>query len=154
MKTRKTILFVILTLGVLLFLTNCASIKIPLPTDNIDELLGTWVNPDYDGLLSSNYAGKVIVKEDGTAAYYDFIKGGNPGTVELFDVKEKWTDRKGAVYFKINAIVIGRQDENYLIKVESDRKTLEMLVASRMDLLPSGMDIDAPYCTYWVWYRQ
>jgi len=154
MKTIKIVLAIATSLGVLLFLGTCATTRTPLPTDNIDELLGTWVNPDYDGLLSSNDAGKVIVKEDGTAAFYDFIKGGNPGWVEPLDVKEKWTDRKGAVYFKINAKVIGRGEENYLIKIGSDRKTLEMLVASRMDLLPSDMDIDAPYCTYWVWYRQ
>ena len=51
MKIRTTVLVIALSVGVLLFLGTCATTKTPLPTDNIDELLGAWVNPDYDGVI-------------------------------------------------------------------------------------------------------
>jgi len=153
MKTRKKVLCVVLTLGVVLFLTSCATTKTPLPTDNIDELLGTWVNPDYDGIADPTRA-KGIFNEDGTIEWYIFLKGGNPYNVHYIDVKEKWMDRKGAVLFK--AFVDKRMvsNMNVLIKIDSDRKTLEILEASRMEILPSEMNPDTPFCNYFILYRQ
>ena len=155
MKTRKTVLCVVLALGVLLFLSSCATTKTPLPTDNIDELLGTWVNPDYEGQMTP-IAAKSVVKEDRSMGWYIFIKSGSPNSVSyITDVKEKWMDRKGAVYFKIHIKSEGvRYESNVLIKVNSDRTTFEFLDASRMEFLPSEMDPDAPYCRYIILYRQ
>jgi hypothetical protein len=155
MKTRKIVLVVTLSAGVLLFLGTCATTKTLLPTDNIDELLGTWVNPDYEGQIDPT-AAKCIVKEDGSMAWYLFIKSGNPkGVSFITDVQEKWMDRKGAVYFKIHTKSEGkRYESNVLMKISSDRTIFEFLDASRMELLPSEMDPDAPYCRYIILYRQ
>ncbi len=152
MKPRKSVLCVVLTFGVLLFLTSCATTKTPLPTDNIDELLGTWVNPEYD--KSDALFGKLISREDRTIEWYYSTKSGNPENVQhIIDVKEKWMDRKGAVYFKV-FVDGGGFGANMLIRIDSDRKTLEMLSASRMELLPSEMNPDTPYCNYYIWHRQ
>ena len=82
MKTRKQFLWFVIILGVLLFFTNCASTKTPLPIDNIDELVGAWINPDY-----SFRAQKI---EDTTHTY-------GTGTLKLI---EKWVDSKGNIYYK------------------------------------------------------
>jgi len=153
MKERKIVFCVVLTLGVLLFLTSCATTKTPLPPDSIDELLGTWVNPEYDGKIAATRA-KGVFKEDGTIGWYMFIKSGNPRNVHYIDVKEKWTDRKGAVYFKAFVDKQTGDTMNVLIKIASDRKTLELLEASKIEFLPAEMDPEAKYCSYFVLYRQ
>ena len=154
MKRFIVIMLAVLALGILLFLGSCTSTKTPLPTDNIDELLGAWVNPDYEGQIHPT-AAKAVWKEDGSVGWYIFIESGNPSSVEHTDVKEKWMDRKGAVYFK--AVLYEPTPDsfmNVLIKISSNRKTLEMLWVSRMDLLPSEMDPEAKYCNYLIQYRQ
>ena len=155
MKTRTIVLVITLSMGVLLFLGTCATTKTPLPTDNIDELLGTWVNPDYEGQRAPT-AAKSVVKNDRSMAWYNFIKSGNPNDVSFItDVKEKWMDREGAVYFKIHIKSEGvSYESNALIRVSSDRTTFEFLDASRMELLPAEMDPNAPYCRYIILYRQ
>jgi hypothetical protein len=72
----------------------------------------------------------------------------------VYDVNEKWRDQKGAVIFI--AIIDNRigSARSALIKIHTDGKTMEALWASRTDLLPSEMDPDAPYCTYFVWHRE
>ena len=62
---RATILILVLSV----LLASCATTKTPLPTDNIDELLGTWVNTEYDKPSSSKF-GKMVWKADGTAPVY------------------------------------------------------------------------------------
>lgn len=154
MMTIK-IIVISVCLGVLLFFGTCATTKTPLPTDNIEELLGTWINPDYEGAQKSGAMGKCIYKEDGTVEWYEYIKSGNPASVEYTDIIEKWIDQKGAVYFKL---FMKSEDVRYesqvLLKVNSEISTLEWLSASRMEFLPSVMNPDAPYCVYYIWYRR
>ena len=154
MKTLKIVLAITIGLGVLLFLGACATTKTSMPTDNIDELLGTWVNPEYEGQRGPT-AAKAVWKEDGSVGWYIFIESGNTLSVEHTDVKEKWMDRKGAVYFK--AVLYRPTPDSFtnaLIKIDSSRATLELLYTSRMEFLPSEMDPDAPYCVYLILYRQ
>lgn len=154
MKTIKIVLAIALSLGFLLFLGTCATTKTPLPTDNIDELLGTWVNPEYEGRHTGNRKAKYIYMEDGTATCYEYLEGGSVAFVIYLDVKEKWVDRKGAVYFIYHYDVPLLTGSDWLTKISPDRKTMEGLVTTRIDLLPSEMDPDAPYCEYYIWHRQ
>ena len=152
MKTRKSVLCVVLSLGVLFFLSSCETTKTPLPTDNIDELLGTWVNPAYEG--SETHRAKGVYKEDGTILWHHYeIKSGH-NHVYYMEVEEKWMDRSGNVYFKAFFVRYEGSTTNVLIKINVDRKTLEILEASRVELLPAEMDTDAPYCAYYILYRQ
>ena len=96
MKTRKIVSAIVLSLGVLLLPGTCASTKIPLPTDNIDELVGTWVNTDY-----SFRAQKFVLDPDGVYVSYkkiEYTVHSGTGTLELI---EKWTDSKGNIFCKI-----------------------------------------------------
>ncbi len=57
----------IMILFLAVLLTSCATTKTPLPTDNIDELLGTWVNTEYD-VAGLKYS-KTAWKADGIASF-------------------------------------------------------------------------------------
>ena len=155
MKNIKIVLAIALGLGVLLFLGTCVTTKTPLPTDNIDELLGAWINPEYEGPYEGFQLAKYIYKEDMTATMHEYLEGGSRAFVIYIDVKEKWVDHRGAVYF-IDFIEHngGAAKTHRLLKISSDRKTLEVLTQSDINLLPSKMNPDAPYCNYYIMYRQ
>ena len=153
MKTRKTLSCVVLAIGVLLYLTNCATTKTPLPTDNIDELLGTWVNPDYKDFGAGGRKAKYVYKEDMTAELYEY-QTGNPAHTIHITVKKKWGDNKGAVYFLDLIEIPFLIKVHRLVKVSSNGKTLEVLEQQELKYIPSEMDPDAPYFIYLVWYRQ
>lgn len=154
MKTRKTVCCVVLTLGVLFLLSSCATTKTPLPTDNIDELLGAWGNPDYEGPHAAGRWAKYIYKEDGIATLHEYLEGGSLAMVVYLDAKEKWMDHKGAVYFIDFLEAPGMAKTHRLLKISPDRKTLEALEQPDIALLPSEMDPGAPYCLYYIWYHQ
>ena len=81
-----------------------ATTKIPLPTDNIDELVGTWVNTDYKSLWRSQ---KWVLKPDGVYFAYTKIEDTRflvSGKIELI---EKWTDSKGNIFCKIRSDQFG-----------------------------------------------
>ena len=96
MKSRKILLVITLGLGILLFLGTCASEKTPLTTDNIDELVGIWINAGYSELPQ-----RVAIEPDGVYVTYrkieDTIRRGT-GTLVLV---EKWADSKQNIFCKI-----------------------------------------------------
>ncbi len=145
MKTRKQFLWFVIILGVLLFFTNCASTKTPLPTDNIDELVGTWINPDY-----SFRAQKVVVEPDGIYLMYKKIEDTThtygTGTLKLI---EKWADSKGNIYCKIRS---DRPDyEVYeLNKISNAGTVLEYI----QDYYDYPTEIDPNHLEYRIYYRQ
>ena len=78
---RRAIFLLVLTV----LLTSCATTKTPLPADNIDELVGTWINPDYSARTQ-----KIVVEPDGIYVSYYTIEGTahyDSGTLKLI---EKW----------------------------------------------------------------
>ncbi|HDY89020.1 MAG TPA: hypothetical protein ENH82_13015 [bacterium] len=145
MKTRKQFLWFVIILGVLLFFTNCASTKTPLPTDNIDELVGTWINSDY-----SFRAQKVVVEPDGIYLMYKKIEDTTytlgTGTLKLI---EKWADSKGNIYCKI------RSDQPShpvyeLDKISNAGTVLEYI----QDYKEYPTEIDPNNLRYRIYYRQ
>lgn len=103
-------------------------------------MLGAWVNPEYDGRIDPARV-KTVFKEDGAIVRYNFSRSGNTINVHcIIDVKENWMDRKGVVYFK--ALVDKRLSStmNVFMKIDSDRKTIEILEASKMEILPAEMN--------------
>jgi hypothetical protein len=95
-----------------------------------------------------------VFSVDGVIKWHIGVKTGNPFKVHhIEEVKEKWSDKRGAVFFK--AVVERTDGVSYtLIKTSSDRKTMEILWATRMDLLPAKMDSEAKYCSYYIYFRQ
>jgi len=145
MKTRKQFLWFVIILGVLLFLPKCAGTKTPLPTDNIDELAGTWINPDY-----SFRPQKVVVEPDGIYSTYrkieDTIHYYATGTLKLI---EKWVDSKGNIWCKTRA---DRPDFAVyeLNKISNAGTVLEWIV----DYKDYPTEIDPNDLDYRIYYRQ
>jgi len=145
MKIRKQFLWFVIILGVLLFFTNCASTKTPLPIDNIDELVGTWVNPDYTFRPQ-----KAVVESDGIYLMYkkieDTIHYYATGTLKLI---EKWVDSKGNIYCKIRS---DKPDyEVYeLNKISNAGTVLEYI----QDYYDYPTEIDPNHLEFRIYYRQ
>jgi hypothetical protein len=151
MKTRKIVLAIALSFGFLFFLGTCATTKPPLPTDNIDELLGAWVNPDYDGINWRVYPAVMQFRSDFTVVHYDMIGAGS-GTgirsIATFIVKKKWRDEKGAIYFRIvfdlGIGTFGRT-QYVLIRISSDGKIQERMgLRQREEEYPTEIDPNPP----------
>ena len=145
MKTRKQFLWFVIILGVLLFFTNCASTKTPLPIDNIDELVGTWINPDY-----SIRPQKIVVEPDGIYLLYKKIEDtthtSGTGTLKLI---EKWVDSKGNIYCKIRI-----DDPDYTVyeldKISNGGTVLEYI----QDYKDYPTEIDPNHLDYRIYFRQ
>ena len=152
MHSRKVVPFFVLTIGVLLLLTYCATTKTVLPTDNIDELIGTWINLPYTVYGPHLKKWKCVYNADMTVELYTY-QTDNPALVCSIEVKEKWVDEKGAIYFK-DTLITGWGNTDRLLKISADRKLLEALFASNMKYLPTELNPEAPYCLYLFWYRQ
>ena len=136
----------ILVLAVLL--ASCATTKTPLPTDNIDELLGTWVNVEYDVV---GRAGKWVWKADGIASVYRKSTYGRSYTDPNWIIKEKWKAANGAIY----SVVLfesfssgGRR--HYLIRLSPDGSYHEMMVFG----VELPVEIDPNDTAYRIYYRQ
>lgn len=144
MKARTTVETLALSALVLLFLGTCASTKTPLPTDNIDELVGTWVNTDY-----TIRAQKIVVEPDGVYTAYKKIEDttySGSGTLELV---EKWTDSKGNLFCKICFDRAG--DLVYELDKISNAGTVLEYVQSYKDY---PTEINPNDLEYNVYYRQ
>ncbi len=144
MKTRKQFLWLVILLGVLLVLTSCATTKTPLPTDNIGELVGTWINPDY-----SIRPQKIVVQPDGIYLTYKKIEYTIHSGTDTLIVIEKWLDSKGNIYYKI------RSDKpDYpvyeLNKISNAGTVLEYIV----DYKNFPTEIDPNDLDYRIYYRQ
>ena len=65
--SRATILILVSSV----LLASCATTKTSLLRDNIDELLGTWVNTEFDTRVGrGTRPGKCVWKAEGTASIY------------------------------------------------------------------------------------
>ena len=148
---RRAILLLVLSV----LLASCATTKTPLPTDNIDELVGTWVNTEYKVGLK---AGKWVWKADGTAAIYQRSTHNRSYAESNWIVKEKWMAANGAIDLVVYSENVpdlsdGTTDErSYLIRLSSDRSYHEMMVFG--EIPPVDADIDPNDPAYRIYYRQ
>ena len=135
---------VILILVLAVLLTSCATTKTPLPTDNIDELVGTWINPDYSARPQ-----KIVMDPDGVYASYYAIEGTvqySSGTLKLI---EKWADSKGNIYCKI------RSDQPDYPVYELDRISNAGTVLEYIrDTRDYPTEIDPNDLNYRIYHRQ
>ena len=162
MKTRTYVSIMILVLAVLIVAGSCATSKKALPTDNIDELVGTWANPQNNLDRSGHYFGKIVFKADKTADLYARPESELPGWhFTSIDLKEKWKDRDSNYFY--GAYLKHPVATSYgFMKISSDGKTLEMMFLTSatglpQDMLPTEIDttagrLDQP--SYHIWYRQ
>ncbi len=137
---RATILILVLSV----LLASCATTKTPLPTDNIDEQVGTWINPDYSARPQ-----KIVVEPDGIWVSYYTIEG----TIEFSSGKlkliEKWADSKGNIYCKI------RSDEPDYPVYELNRiSNAETVLEYIRDTRDYPTEIDPNDLNYRIYYSQ
>ncbi len=137
----------ILVLSVLL--ASCATTKTPLPTDNIDELLGTWVNTEYD--IGARRPAKWIWKADGTASVIWKSTSDRSFTDPNWIIEEKWKVANGAIYLVVLLeSYLGHTRRHYLIRLSADRSYCEMMVFG----VEPPVDIDPKDVAYVIYYRQ
>lgn len=127
-------LLLALSFGVLLFFAACGndSKKTRLPTDELDELVGTWnssvVRSSTSGLAKIEFFG------DGRVAFYPKTDSDTPADSGTLDVKEKWQDQHGAFYF--SAFIDRPTAQAYgLFKISSGGNYMEVMYAHRAYLL-------------------
>ena len=139
--------FLILVLSVLL--ASCATTKTPLPTDNIDELLGTWVNTEYDkpGMKNS----KMVWKADGITSIYRKSTYDRSYTDPNWTTKEKWKTANEAIYFVVFLEGMGPHgDRHHSIRLSPDRSYYEMM----RHVKELAVEIDPNDPAYRIYYRQ
>jgi hypothetical protein len=144
MKIANTVFVGVLAFGILLILSNCTTTTTPLPVDNLDELVGTWVNESY-----TVRAQKIVIEPDGVYVAYDKVEYLSYIGTGILELVEKWEDSKGNIYCKL------RFDRNGVWVYELDKinksGTVLEFVQSYNDY-PTEIDPnDLEYCVY---YRQ
>jgi hypothetical protein len=154
MKTRTFVSILILVLAVLIISGSCATRKKVLPTDNIDELVGTWLNPDYEGRAAR--IPKFTIKADRTILWYASINDKEASyNGKITEIGEKWMERDGSIYYKL--IVY---DESFvstayfLVRLSPDRSFFEEVYRANPPEYPSEFDPEDTKLYYRIWYRQ
>jgi len=156
MKPKIFFSYALLILTVFIFLTGCTTTKTPMQTDNIDELIGTWANPENNYSATFRPMGKFEFMPNRTFESYYNADDTLAVLTASFEVKEKWKDRKGLIYFDtIMNLATGKSYS--LIRVNKEADTLEMMYGppgtkSQMKFDTSAGFLEVP--SYHIWYRQ
>ena len=137
---------------VLSVLASCATTKTPLPTDNIDELLGTWVNTEYDGPGMGTKSGKMVWKADGTYSEYRQSTFDRSFAEPAWEIKNKWKATNGEIYLVVFVDRFASEGANYhyTIRLSPDRSYHEMMI----HIKEAPVEIDPNDPAYRIYYRQ
>jgi hypothetical protein len=154
MRARKLVLNLILVLAVLIIVGNCATSKKVLSTDNNDELVGTWVNPEYENRVK--VSPKIIFTVDGTILYYGSIDDkGAPLEGKITEIGEKWMERDGSIFYKFIEKIERYGITNYtLLELSPDRSFIELVFRANPREYPSEIDPENSKLYYRIYYRQ
>jgi len=88
MKTRELLLVIILLSAVPVLLAA-----------NAEEYWGTWVNRDYNA--DNSKIAVLLLKPDGSFAQYNKESDADPFSTGTITIKDKWTDSKGNIWYKV-----------------------------------------------------
>ncbi len=154
MKTKTSISILILVLAVLIIAGSCATRKKALPTDNIDELVGTWLNPDYEGKAAR--LPKFTIKADRTILWYASINDKEASyNGKITEIGEKWMERDGSIYYKLIMYYESFVGTHYcLVRFSPDHSFFEEVYWSNPPEYPSEFDPENSKLVYRIWYRQ
>jgi hypothetical protein len=154
MKTRTLVSIIFLVLVILIIVGSCATSKKALSTDNIDELVGNWANPEYEG--KGNVEPKFTIKSDRTVLWYVFINDKEASFKgKITEIGEKWMERDGSVYYKIKVY-----EENFVTtlyffgRLSPDRNFIEEVSWANPPEYPQEIDPENSKLNYRIWYRQ
>ncbi len=158
MKTR-TLLFIFILISAVFVLFAGGSKK--------EELYGTWVNTDYDGVEYLTKSAKLIfdpnpnafgenLKSDigepnGSIGWYYNTSDTKTGHESTFAIAKKWTDSEENVWYKINYYDYKFYTIDFLlVKMSNSGNTLEYMFCG----LHSYDEIDPNSYDYGIFYRQ
>lgn len=111
------------------------------PTDN-EELYGVWVNEDYRGQ-------KIVFYSDGTWGVAFKAKEKAVGK-SPYEIKEKWTDSEGNIWYKATIESPYRGSGYLLVRLSNSGNTYESVWDGAE--CPKKIDQNAAY--YRIRYRQ
>ena len=150
MKTRTIVSIFILVLAVMVIAGSCATQKqayIPKPNE---ELYGTWVNTDYDGVEEVQ---KFINYNWGYTESFELVTDQYVGARSAFYIMDKWTGSEGIIWYKVTWQFRGSPNMRfYLVKINDTEGSWEQ-VWSYKDF-PSESDLTPEHVQYDIWYRQ
>jgi hypothetical protein len=139
----KSLATLILAVTLLAFTGNVsADEKTYVPKDN-EEFYGTWVNTEYYLM-----AQKVVINPDGTWGW-TMSASDEPVTKYTYELKEKWTDSKGNIWYKVR-LQSQRGKDYVLVKLSNSGNTREIV----WDSHEYPMKIDSKNANYRIYYRQ
>jgi len=92
---------------------------------DLESLIGTWVNPEYNPTRKTP---KIMYKADGIGESYATTYAEDPSYVWTYTVEETWQDAEGAKWYKIVAKKIQTREDRFwylLIRINPDGTTCE-----------------------------
>jgi hypothetical protein len=154
MKTRTFVSILILVLAVMIIAGSCATRKKALSTDNIDELVGTWLNPEYEG--KGGVIPKFTIKADRTVLWYASINDKEASyNGKITEIGGKWMERDGSIYYKLIVYHESFVSTDYsLVRFSPDSSFFEEVYWANPPEYPSEFDLENSKLVYRIWYRQ
>ena len=150
MKTRMLVTIFILLLAVLIIAGSCATQKqayIPKPNE---EIYGTWVNTDYNGVGKGQ---KYILYRWGYAEAFRLVTDQYVNYPCVFHLMDKRTDSEGSILYKVTWQFKGDTKIIFqLTKINENEGSYER-VWSYKDF-PSESDLTPEHVHYAIYYRQ
>jgi len=132
MKIRRSMLFLVSAL----LLLGVSYAGAQQTESDFEELLGTWVYQEYDGLFYEYE--EITWKPNGMTICYSSCDGSNTRNGP-FTVVEKWTIEDGSVFVKL-AGDSGNTSCFMLIKIGPEGKCYERVQGSSLSELPSEIN--------------
>ena len=144
----KSLLALAFILTLVAFSANAvAEEKAYVPKQN-EELFGTWVNPEYEGVERAVYP-KIVIHPDGRYERFSQQWFKEPTTKFSYKITDKWTDSEGDIWYK--AQVSNPNFESYqLHRISNSGKTMEFM----RDRTDYATEIDPDKLGYRAYHRQ
>jgi len=150
MKTRTAVSILILVLVVLIIAGSCATQKQAFVPKTNEELYGTWVNTDYDGVDQEQ---KFINYNWGYTEYFRLVTEQNAAARSTFYIMDKWTGSEGIIWYKVTLQFRGSPNMRfYLVKINDNEGSWEDVWSYKE--FPSESDLTPEHVPYGIWYRQ
>ena len=136
-------------------------------SEEVQELWGTWINTDYDGIEYLTASAKIVFDSDpnafrknlksdigephGSIGWYYNTPDTKTGHESTFAIDKKWTDSEGSVWYKINYYDYKFYTiDKLLIRISNTGSIMEMMFCG----LQRHSVINPNSRDYSIFYRQ
>ena len=115
--------------------------------EHFDELTGTWVNHEYNG-LGHYHPAKLMINSDSTMDEYNKETSPEPH-MTLFIITERWSDPDGSIFYKVEHIFPAFKTFFDLWKLSEAGTVLEAVWIN----LEYPDEVNTGDKNYRIWYR-